>query len=205
MSKYVKNLISDYLGEQLTGADDVLLVNVVGMTANSATAMRRELRSKNIRLIAVKNSLVRRATDDSPLGKALEGLTGPMALVWGGEDVVSTAKEVVRLSKEEEFAPFEPRGGVMDGAPLTAEQVKEISKWPSRGEQLSLLVGQMLSPGASLSSQLIGPGGGLASQISQKADGPDDGELASQIEQKSEEGVNDENQNSNDEINPNSK
>ena len=42
--------------------------------------------------------------------------------------------------------------------------------WPSRTEQLSILVGQILSPGATLSGQLLGPGGKLASQIKKKSE-----------------------------------
>ena len=41
-----------------------------------------------------------------------------------------------------------PKGGVMDGQPLAADQVKAVSKWPSRKEQLSILSGQILSAGA---------------------------------------------------------
>ena len=59
----------------------------------------------------------------------------------------------------------------MDGKPLSAEDVKAVSKWPSRTEQLSLLLGQILSPGATLSAQLLGPGRQLASQIKQKGEG----------------------------------
>ena len=60
------------------------------------------------------------------------------------------------------------RGGVMDGEKLSPERVEEISKWPNRAEMLSILSGQLLSPGAKLSSQLLGPGGLLASQIEKK-------------------------------------
>ena len=59
----------------------------------------------------------------------------------------------------------------MDGEQLTAERVIEISKWPSRLEQISILVGQALAPGAALSSQMIASGGAVASQIEQVADG----------------------------------
>ena len=58
----------------------------------------------------------------------------------------------------------------MDGAKLSADDVTAVSKWPSREEQLSLLVGQILSPGANLAAQLTSPGGKLASQIEQKAE-----------------------------------
>ena len=39
-----------------------------------------------------------------------------------------------------------------------------------RQEQLSLLVGQILSPGATLSAQLLSAGGKLASQIKKKSE-----------------------------------
>ena len=84
--------------------------------------------------------------------------------------LISLAKEVMSLHDDKEFEAFEARGGVMEGEPLTAERVKEISKWPNRQEQLSILSGQILAPGANLSSQLIGPGGALASQIEKKAE-----------------------------------
>ena len=58
----------------------------------------------------------------------------------------------------------------MDGAKLTADDVKQVSTWPSREEQLSLLVGQILSPGAKLSSQLTAIAGDVASQIKQHAE-----------------------------------
>ena len=55
----------------------------------------------------------------------------------------------------------------MDGEQLTPDRVREISRWPSRDEQLSLLLGQILGPGATLAAQLIGPGGQLVGQIKQ--------------------------------------
>ena len=49
-------------------------------------------------------------------------------------------------------------------------KIKQVSKWPSRQEQLSLLLGQIFSPGAVLAGQLIGMGGALASQIKQRVE-----------------------------------
>jgi large subunit ribosomal protein L10 len=63
---------------------------------------------------------------------------------------------------------------VVDGSPLAAAGVAAVSKWPTRLEQLSLVSGQILSPGALLASQLTSLGGALASQIKQhgeKAEG----------------------------------
>ncbi len=176
MSKYVKNLIASHLGERLEGVNDLLVVNVIGIDANQTSALRRRLREKSMRLMVVKNSLVRRATEGTVLAAAFEGAVGTMAIVWGGEDIVSLAKEVAGLSRDADFAPFEARGGVMDGDLLTAEAVMQVSKWPSREEQLSILVGQILSPGANLQSQLLAPGGLLASQIEQVGEGAEGGD-----------------------------
>lgn len=180
MSKYVKNLISDHLRDRLKGVNEVLLVNVIGLKSNVNTRLRRQLRSKNIELIVVKNSLAARAVAGTPLAPLFDGVGGSSAICWGAEDIVSLAKEVTRLAKSDEFAPFQARGGVMEGSQLSAQQVEEVSKWPSRDEQLSLLVGQILGPGARLASQLIGPGGRLASQIEEKGKGEEgqEGEVA---------------------------
>lgn len=171
MSKFVKNLITDELKNRLAGVENALLVSVAGMNANKNSRLRSELRGKNIKLLMIKNSLARRAAEGTPLAAAFEQMEGSLALVWGSEDVVSLAKEIVRLTEDKEFAPFEARGGVMDGGRLSAEQVKQVSKWPSRQEQLSILLGQILSPGANLVSQLTSVGGALASQIKEKAEG----------------------------------
>lgn len=170
MSKYVKDLITDHLRERLQNVNDALLVNVVGLDANADNRLRTELRSKDINLMVVKNSLAARATAGTPLSTMFEGLTGTAAICWGGEDVVSLAKEVARLAEGEQYEAFQARGGLMDGQPLDGKQVVEVSKWPSRTEQLSILLGQILSPGANLVSQLTGPGGALASQIEQLAE-----------------------------------
>jgi ribosomal protein L10 len=63
---------------------------------------------------------------------------------------------------------------VLDGEKLTPEKVDEVSKWPTREEQLSLLIGQILGPGATLAAQLTGPGSALASQIAQKGEGEEE-------------------------------
>jgi ribosomal protein L10 len=175
MSKFVKDLITDQLKRELDGVQDLLLVNVVGMTANDTSSLRKQLREKNIKLMVIKNSLARRATEGTALAPAFEGSEGTLAMVWGASDIVALAKEVVRLAGVKEFEKFTARGGVMGGQPLRPEEVAQVSKWPSREEQLSILVGQILGPGSKLASQLTSVGGALASQIKQKGEGDDEG------------------------------
>jgi large subunit ribosomal protein L10 len=170
MSKYVKNLISDHLRKRLDGVQDALVVNVIGLSANANNRIRTELAGKKIHVMVIKNSLAARAFSGTSLEPMFKDLSGTAAVCWGGEDIVSLAKEIARLSGDEKNKPFEARGGVLDGERLSAVQVADVAKWPNRAEQLSILVGQILSPGASLASQLESAGGALASQIEQKAE-----------------------------------
>ncbi len=171
MSKLVKNLLAKDLSNRLDGVEDCVLANVIGMDANSTSALRKRLREKGIGMMVVKNSLAQRATEGTSLAAAFEGIGGTNAVLWGADDFVSLVKEATELNKDEEdFEVFETRGGAMDGVQLTPERVLEISKWPSRTEQLSMLVGQIMGPGAQLAAQLKGPGGALVSQIKSKGE-----------------------------------
>jgi large subunit ribosomal protein L10 len=172
MSKYVKELVTRDLKRRLEGVGDAVLVTCTGMDANTTNELRGELSAKNIQMMVVKNSLARRATEGSSLGPAFEGNSGQVAVMWGASDFVSLVKEVVRLDKDKDkYSKFIATGGVMDGERLDEESVKAISKWPSREEQISLLVGQILAPGANLSGAMLGPGRMLNSQIKSKGEG----------------------------------
>ena len=169
MSKYVKDLVTKDLKKRLDGVEEAVFVNLIGLDANQTVNLRKDLREKDIQLMVVKNSLARRATEGSPMAAALGDCEGALAIMWGSEDIVTLAKEAIRLHADDELEAFQARGGVMGDESLTADRVKEISKWPSRGEQLSILSGQILGPGRTLAAAMIGPGGTLAGQIEQKS------------------------------------
>ena len=171
MSKQIKDLITGEVRKRLEGVNDALLVNVIGLDSANTFNLRRELRIKNISLLVVKNSLAKRATVGTPLARAFDESEGSLAIVWGAEDFVSLAKELVALHKKPEYEKFTAKGGVMEGERLTPEKVTEVSKWPNRAGQISIVLGQILSPGGKLLSQINAPGGKLMSQVKKKSEG----------------------------------
>lgn len=170
MSKIVKQALMEDLRRRLEGVDALFVVDVIGLDANATSALRKELREGDVSLLVVNNRLARRATEGTVLAPAFESLTGSAAIAWGAEDVVSLAKTLAKAVQKPEFDGVSAKGGVLDGSPLSADDLKAVSKWPSRLEQLSLLAGQLVGPGAKLSAQLLGPGGALCSQIKQVAE-----------------------------------
>ena len=165
MSKYVKQLMTDELKRRWEGVEDALVVDVMQVEANDAVAMRRRLREKDIHLMVVKSSLARRAAEGTPLAPAFEAAAGSLAVVWGAEDVVSLAKEVIAIESGDEFDNFVTKGGAMGGEQLSAQEVRQVSKWPSRTELIATVAGQAIGIGSELASCLTAPAQQLASQI----------------------------------------
>ena len=89
MSKYLKGLLTQDLSRRLAGVEDCVVVNAIGLAANTAYTLRKQLREKQVQLMVVKNSIARRATEGTPLAAAFDGLDGPAAILWGGDDFAS--------------------------------------------------------------------------------------------------------------------
>ena len=169
MSKYVKNLVTRDMKSRLAGVVDAVVVSYVGMDANTTNELRGVLSEKGISMMLIKNSLARRASEGTNLCPAFEGISGMRAVCWGSTDFVSLVKEIVALDKDAgKFSKFKAEGGVLDGEPHNAAKLVEVSKWPTREEQIALLVGQILGPGAQLSAAMLGPGRTVAGQIKTK-------------------------------------
>lgn len=167
MSKYVKQLLADGMQRRLSEVSAVMMVGYTGLDAQQTHALRDALATKGIQMMVIKNSMARRATEGTPLAAGFQSMQGSYALCWGGGDIVSLAKEIVRLSKDKAFKGFEVKGAVIDGEAYDAATAVEVSKWPTREEQIAILLGQIVGVGAKLSGQLIAMGGALASQIKQ--------------------------------------
>jgi ribosomal protein L10 len=175
MSKYVKQLITNEVKNRLEGVQYLMLVNLTGINANLNKNIRASLAGKGINLMVIKNSLANRATEGTPLAPVFKNLAGANAICWGASDIVALAKELVNLSKSKELKGFEIKGAALDGEAFNASQAVEISKWLSREEQISVIVGQIVSIGAALSGQIISVGGAVASQIAKIAEKEDNG------------------------------
>jgi large subunit ribosomal protein L10 len=168
MSKYVKEMVIDQICKRIGDSRDMLVINSSKIDAVTANKMQLAFQKKQIQSLTVKNALAKKALSSVGVASLDAFLVGPTTLVWGGEDIVALSKEITRWAKDLE--KLEIKGGTVEGSPLTAAQVDQLSKSPSREELLSLISGQILSPGAKLSAALLGAGGKLASQVKKIAE-----------------------------------
>ncbi len=128
----------------LQSAQSTVLADYHGITVEQMTEFRVKCRENNVVCRVVKNRLAMIAADQVDLPELKEHLTGPIALIMGPESQVDPAKLVVDFAKE--VAAMEVKGGFMDGAFMSPDQIVALSKVPSRDELYAKMMGSINSP-----------------------------------------------------------
>jgi len=91
----------------------------------------------------LKNTLARRAIADTPFKGLTEKMVGPLA--YGiSSDPVAVAKVLQEFAKGNE--KFVIKAGAMPNVMMSAREVAELAKMPSRQELLAKLVATMQAP-----------------------------------------------------------
>ncbi len=163
MSRPVKNLMIKAYQERLTGHDGVVLINIRGVNAAQNVDLRTALAEQGIRMMVVKNRLAKQAIKGTSLEGVADLFDGSIAIAYGGESVVNVARAVIKHKEANDF--LEVKGAILEGTVFGPEEVKELSKYPTREEAIGKLAGALLGPGASLAAALLGPGKKLAGAI----------------------------------------
>jgi large subunit ribosomal protein L10 len=129
------------LKEQIEGSAALLLTEYRGLTVSEITELRKSLRDGGARFAVIKNTLMRRAleqTDAAELGSLFDG---PSAVAFVQEDPVAAAKRVTAAAKK--FPALVLKGGFVEGRLLSADEAKSLADLESREVMLSKLAGLM--------------------------------------------------------------
>ena len=129
------------LTERFQTSDGAVLTEYRGLTVAQLAELRGSL-GESATFTVVKNTLTKRAAADAGVSSALDGLlTGPSAIAFVKGDVVEAAKGLRDFAKANPFLVI--KGGVMDGKPLTAEEIKKLADLESREVLLAKLAGAL--------------------------------------------------------------
>jgi ribosomal protein L10 len=171
MSKQVKDLITKELSTRWKDLEGVAVINPRGINATKNNLIRRRLHAKGLRMMVVKNTLARRATEGTPLNGFEKLLDGPSAVIYGKESLPTIARAVLDEKKADDT--IELRGVFFAGEVYPgAKGVEQVSKLPTREEAIGQILSAILGPGAKLAGALKGPGGklgGILKTIQDKA------------------------------------
>jgi large subunit ribosomal protein L10 len=156
-------------------SDAIFAVDYRGISVPQVAELRAKLRDADATFTVVKNSLTERAADQAGAETLKEYLAGPTALTFVRGDAATAAKAIADYARATQLLPF--KGGMMDGAALDVDQLRSLSRLPSRDVLYGQLVGVVASPVSGLVRTLNALVGGLASALGQVREKKESGEI----------------------------
>jgi len=138
-----KEQVVQELVERLKATDTIIVADYRGLSMTEIDGVRTELISHGARFSVVKNTLTKLAADEAGMPELNELLEGPTAIAFVNDgDMVAVAKTLNETARRTRV--LELKGGILQGTPMTAEQVRDLASLPPvetlRGEVLGAIV-----------------------------------------------------------------
>jgi len=139
-----KQLAVNEVAEKLKSSSCTIVTDYRGLNVAQVTQLRKSLREAGIEFTVLKNTLARRATANAELTELDEYLTGPTAIAFSKDDVVSPAKILTDFAKKND--KLSVKAGVVEGRVVGYDQIKALADLPSREGLLSMLLSVLQAP-----------------------------------------------------------
>ena len=168
MNREQKAAVIEEVAAQITESEAIFAIDYRGISVPQAAELRTRLRDADASFRVVKNTLSERAADQAGAEGLKELLAGPTAMTFVRGDAAAAAKALRDFQRANQLLHF--KGGWMNGAPLSGDDITAIAQLPSREVLYGRLVGVVASPLTGLAAALGGLIGGLARQLGQIAE-----------------------------------
>ena len=141
-----KMAIAAEIDERISGALYMILADFNGMDMPKTTELKTSLRDNGASFNVVKNRMLNRALpqDVSDL------LKGQTAMIYGEGDVVEVAKVIKKFTAKNQMPVI--KGGLVEGKSVSAADVVELAKLPSKDVMRAILLATLQAP----CTQLVG-------------------------------------------------
>ncbi len=142
------------LADEFRGSSAIVLTEYRGLTVKQLTELRRSL-GENASYAVVKNTLTKLAAKEAGVEGLADQLVGPSAIAFVKGDPVEAAKGLRDFSRANPVLVI--KGGVLDGKPLTADEIKRLADLESREVLLAKLAGAMKASMSNAASMFAAP------------------------------------------------
>jgi len=134
--------------EELNGvankAVSAIAADYHGTTVSELTKLRQEARESSVHLKVIRNTLAKRALNDTKFSCFEDLLVGPTMLAFSLEDPTSAAKLVNNFTKVNKN--FQVKGISLGDSLLELSKLSVLANMPSRDEALAQLAGILNAP-----------------------------------------------------------
>ena len=125
-------------------APSAIAAEYIGLTVTELTELRNAAREAGVYLKVVRNTLARRALENTQFECMRDNLVGPLLLVFSNDEPGSAAKVVRNFAKSNE--KLEVKLISLDGNLLEPSEITKLANLPSLDEARSMLLGLLSSP-----------------------------------------------------------
>jgi large subunit ribosomal protein L10 len=146
MHKDDKERLVTELTERLKSSQTLIVADYRGLTNAEIDALRGKLLEEGARFSVVKNTLTRRAAEAAGADALLALLEGPTAIAFleSGGDPAAVAKALADTAKTTRVLAI--KGGLLEGRPMSAEEVDALAKLPPADVVRAQLLGAITGP-----------------------------------------------------------
>jgi large subunit ribosomal protein L10 len=134
------------LTDRLKSSETLIVADYRGLTMPQIDDLRSELLKHGAKFTVVKNTLTRRAAEAAGADALLAMLEGPTAIAFleSDGDPVAVAKAIGATARETKVLAV--RGGILDGRPITAEDIESLAKLPPLDQLRGQVLGAIAAP-----------------------------------------------------------
>ena len=136
--------MADSVKTGVSKKSSTFVVSYRGISSAKMNILRKDLKRKKAEVLVSKTSVARKALQAAKQESLASSIEGQMALILSNADASEVSKVLVNFAKS--YEGFVVRGGVLDGAFLSEDEVKTLSDLPSREVLLAKLMGTMSAP-----------------------------------------------------------
>ena len=144
LSLDAKKAIVEEVNSVAVSAPSAIAAEYIGLTVTEMTELRNAARQAGVYLKVVRNTLARRALENTQFECMRDNLVGPLLLVFSNDEPGSAAKVVRNFAKSNE--KLEVKLISLDGNLLEPSEITKLANLPSLDEARSMLLGLLSSP-----------------------------------------------------------
>ncbi|MCD6113368.1 MAG: 50S ribosomal protein L10 [Bacteroidales bacterium] len=171
--KEEKNQIIDTLAEKLADNNNIYITDISELNVDKTNALRRDCFNKDVELVVVKNTLLRKAMEktNKEFDDLYQVLKGPTSLMFS--DINNLPAKIIKVFRANSKKPILKGAFVEETTYIGDEQLDALVNIKSKNELIADVVALLQSPAKNVISALQSGGDKIAGVLKTLSEKPE--------------------------------